>query len=147
VTEDTSGVGAELGSQDAIELRLAATLEHLPIIRSLAASIAIRADFDLDSIADLKLAVDEAASTLITHAAPGSTLVCTFAVGPDEFRFTAVSRSTSDEQPSRESFGWRVLSTLTDHATSWIEKDASTINGDGTFLHIELAKRKTAGIA
>src|SRR2546423_3530913 len=61
VRESMRGETAQPGSPaehdpNSIELRLAARLEHLPIIRSVAANLAIRADFDLDSIADLKLA-------------------------------------------------------------------------------------------
>jgi serine/threonine-protein kinase RsbW len=66
--------GTEDGSPEEIELRIGAVLTNLPIIRSLAASIAMRADFDLDSIADLRLAVDEACSTLITQGAPNAAL-------------------------------------------------------------------------
>lgn len=143
VSEFLPGKAAEAGSlqdPDGIELRLSARLEHLPIIRSLAATLAIRADFDLDSIADLKLAVDEACSTLITRAVPGSTLTCQFIVRADEIRFAAAVSSTSDEEPRRDSFGWRVLTTLTDHAESWVDQ-----GGPDYLVRIEITKRKTAG--
>jgi serine/threonine-protein kinase RsbW len=136
--------GTEDGSPDEIELRIGAVLTNLPIIRSLASSIAMRADFDLDSIADLKLAVDEACSTLITQGAPDTTLRCCFAVTRDEIRFVVTVASTSDKQPSSDSFGWRVLTTLTDHTASWVEPDER--NGGGRHLvHIELAKRRAEG--
>jgi len=125
---------------NSIELRLAARLEHLPIIRSVAANLAIRADFDLDSIADLKLAVDEACSTLITRAAEGATLSCRFLLRPNEIRFAASVLSASDAEPSRESFGWRVLTTLTDHAETWV--NGSSSDGTSHSVHIELVKRK-----
>jgi serine/threonine-protein kinase RsbW len=123
---------------DDIELRLAAKLEHLPIIRAVAANLAIRADFDLDSIADLKLAVDEACSTLITRAVPGALLSCVFAVAPNEIRFAGTVAATG-ERPSQDSFGWRVLTTLTTHAAAWMDR-----NSAAPVLHIELAKRKIA---
>ena len=136
-------VGAGDGNPDEIELRLGAELTNLPIIRSLTSSIAMRADFDLDAIADLKLAVDEACSTLITRAAPDATLRCAFTVSKDEIRFTASIRSASDAKPSSDSFGWRVLTTLADHTNCWVEQ-----NGDGQHLvHIELAKRRADGTA
>ena len=130
------------GGPDEIELRLGAELTNLPIIRSLTSSIAMRADFDLDAIADLKLAVDEACSTLITRAAPDATLSCTFKVSKDEIRFVVSIRSTSNDRPSGDSFGWRVLTTLTDHAESWVEPD----NGHH-LVHIEVAKRRADGPA
>jgi len=135
-------VGAGDGSPDQIELRLGAELTNLPIIRSLTSSIAMRADFDLDAIADLKLAVDEACSTLITRAVPDAALRCTFTVRKDEIRFVVSIRSSSDTKPSSDSFGWRVLTTLTDHANSWVEPD-----GEQHLVHIEVAKRRADGTA
>ncbi|QWF80090.1 ATP-binding protein [Amycolatopsis sp. CA-230715] len=128
--------GTENGSTE-IELRLPADLAQLPIIRGLASTISTREDFDLDAIADLRLAVDEAASTLITRAAPGSTMICTFALEGDELRFTGRVLTHEQEAPSTGTFGWRVLATLTDSATGWVSG-----NGQGNLLHIQLAKRK-----
>jgi serine/threonine-protein kinase RsbW len=149
VSESVPGNAADTKSPvkqnpDDIELRLAARLEHLPIIRSVAANLAIRADFDLDSIADLKLAVDEACSTLITRAARGTTLSCHFGVRPNEIRFAATVLSTSAGQPSQDSFGWRVLTTLTDHAEAWVDPQGPGPDGQGIHVHIQLIKRKIA---
>ena len=135
-------VGAGAGSPDEIELQLGAELTNLPIIRSLTSSIAMRADFDLDAIADLKLAVDEACSTLITRAVPDAVLRCVFTVDKDEIRFVVSIRSATDTKPSSDSFGWRVLTTLTDQANSWVEPD-----GGQHLVHIEVAKRRADGTA
>ncbi len=142
VSEFLPGNEAVAGAQDdpdGIELRIGARLEQLPIIRSLAATVAIRADFDLDSIADLKLAVDEACSTLITRAIPGSALTCRFSVRGNEIRFLGMAMSANTAEPRRDSFGWRVLTTLTDEANSWVDR-----NDTGHLVHIELTKRKIA---
>jgi serine/threonine-protein kinase RsbW len=102
----------------------------------------MRADFDLDSIADLRLAVDEACSTLITQGAPNAALTCAFRVTTDEIRFVVTVPSTSDAKPSSDSFGWRVLSTLTDHTATWVDGP----DDDTHLVHIELAKRRTEGL-
>jgi serine/threonine-protein kinase RsbW len=136
---DSEPPSQPVGKQDDIELRLGAQLVHLPIIRSVAASIAIRADFDLDSIADLRLAVDEACSTLITRATPETVMACRFTVGEDELRFAGEVVSPDEGAPSTNSFGWRVLTTLADDASAWVEPD-----GEAHRLHIELSKRKPA---
>ncbi|WP_007023641.1 ATP-binding protein [Saccharomonospora iraqiensis] len=138
----SSDVGAhnDVGAQDDIELRLGASLVHLPIIRSVAASIAMRADFDLDAISDLRLAVDEACSTLITRAVEGSTMVCRFTISDDQLRFRGAVTSGESDAPSTASFGWRVLTTLADSADAWAEP--GTQNGQRNWIHIELAKRK-----
>ncbi|MFD1051218.1 ATP-binding protein, partial [Kibdelosporangium lantanae] len=72
-----SSVDSVVGMGD-IELRVPAELRYLPILRSLAATIALREDFDLDFVADFKLAVDEAGSMLVTAAYPGAELVGRF---------------------------------------------------------------------
>ena len=136
--------GTEDGSPEEIELRIGAVLTNLPIIRSLAASIAMRSDFDLDAIADLRLAVDEACSTLITQAAPDAVLTCSFRVNQDEIRFVVTVPSTSDVKPSSDSFGWRVLTTLTDHTATWV--DGPDEADEPNLVHIELAKRRTEGL-
>ncbi|GAB3456952.1 ATP-binding protein [Actinophytocola sediminis] len=140
-------VGSGAGRSDEIELRIGAELTNLPIIRSLAASIAMRADYDLDSIADLKLAVDEACSTLITRAAVDATLQCGFTVSKDEIRFQVTISSASDQVPSSDSFGWRVLTTLTDQARSWVEHNGQGGGRPEHLVHIELAKRRAEGRA
>jgi serine/threonine-protein kinase RsbW len=127
-----------LHAHNDIELWLGADLVHLPIVRSVVATIATRADFDLDAIADLRLAVDEACSTLITRAIPGSTMRCRFTVSDEELRFIGTVHSTSETTPSTKSFGWRVLTTLTDSVDSRV-----TSNGqEGHRVDIELAKRR-----
>ncbi len=143
VSEFLPGMAAEADPQDdpdGIELRLGAKLEHLPIIRSLAATLAIRADFDLDSIADLKLAVDETCSTLIIRAVPSSMLACRFTVRPNEIRFAAAAVSADHAEPKRDSFGWRVLTTLTDDVSALVEN-----SGTNHLVRIEITKRKTPG--
>jgi serine/threonine-protein kinase RsbW len=126
-----------LHARNDIELRLGADLVHLPIVRSVAATIATRADFDLDAIADLRLAVDEACSTLITRAVPGTTMRCRFTVTDHELRFVGTVWSASEGTPSTKSFGWRVLTTLTDAVDSRVNS-----NGQGHQVEIELSKRR-----
>src|SRR6476620_1533960 len=58
-----------------VELRVAATLENLAVLRTLVAAVATFEDLDFDSVADLRLAVDEACTRLIRSAAQGATLV------------------------------------------------------------------------
>ncbi|MGH3517976.1 MAG: ATP-binding protein [Haloechinothrix sp.] len=129
----------ELRARDDIELRLGATLVHLPIVRSVAVNIAMRADFDLDAISDLEMAVDESCSSLITRAVENSILVARFTLRADEIVFTASVTSHDATAPSTTTFGWRVLTTLADAAVSWVEPDAG---GRFHLVHIELSKRR-----
>ncbi|WP_372493550.1 ATP-binding protein [Prauserella alba] len=146
-----------LASENDIEVRLGANLTHLPIVRSIAANLAVRADFDIDAISDLRLAVDEACSTLITSAADGSAMRCRFTIESDELRFHGTVPSADREPPSTASFGWKVLTTLADSATTWLEP-AADLSPDGAEpdgaapgdapdgphgrVHVEVTKRK-----
>src|SRR5258707_1813018 len=58
-----------------VEFRVAAKLENLAVLRTLIAAVGTFEDLDMDTVADLRLAVDEACTRLIRSAVPGSTLV------------------------------------------------------------------------
>lgn len=90
----------------------------IPTIRAIAADLAGRADFDLDAISDLRMAVDEACATLVSVARPEATLICRFTVVPELIEVeTAVGVATGEgsEVVATGTFGWRVLQTLADH--------------------------------
>lgn len=83
-------------------------------VRVVAADLAARADFDLDTVSDLRMAVDEACSTLATLARPGSRLHCTLRTAPDRITVTARIPEPASTRIPQGTFGWRVLTTLTD---------------------------------
>lgn len=66
-----------------IELQTPAHAVAIPVIRTVAADLAARADFELDSIDDLRMAVDDACAMLVGVAADGATLSCRFIVWPE----------------------------------------------------------------
>lgn len=137
VVDGEDPAAASIGARDDVEVRLDARLEQLPLVRSVAVNIAMRADFDVDSISDLELAVDESCSVLITRARPGSTLACRFTLADDEIVFRAEVASPEPTPPSTSTFGWRVLSTLTDRVRCWVDgQDAHRV------LYLELVKRR-----
>ena len=122
-----------------VELRMAADPTQLSIVRAVAADIAMRQDFDLDSIEDLKLAVDETCSTLITLAAQDAVLSCHFAVDDRGAVHVAAKMSAkSAAGPDEASFGWRVLTALVDSVQTRVEET------EGFLVHINLVK-STAG--
>ncbi len=98
-----------------VEVRTSASAALIPTIRAVASDLAARADFDLDAISDLRMAVDEACATLVDVAAPRSDLLCTFLVRADGIEVRARVRTTGpDSGVSTDTFGWRVLQTLAD---------------------------------
>ncbi|WP_312858151.1 ATP-binding protein [Pseudonocardia pini] len=111
-----------VGSLDAVEaagsvveVRTSASAALIPTIRAVASDLAARADFDLDAISDLRMAVDEACATLVDVAAPGSSLHCEFTVLGEKIEVHARVDTTGPESTvSTDTFGWRVLQTLAD---------------------------------
>ena len=98
-----------------VELRLSARATLIPTVRTVAADLAARADLDLDAIDDLRMAVDEACTTLVRLTTEDESLLCVFTLVRDGIEFSVRTRAAwAGAQVSTESFGWRVLQTLTD---------------------------------
>ena len=118
------------------DVRVPAGPAHLPSIRIVTASMADRASFDADIVAELVLAVDEACSLLIRRATEGARLTCHFAVAHHVLLFRAQLSSPSTWVPKATSFCWRVISSLADSASTMVDADG--------MLHIELRRREAA---
>jgi len=97
-----------------VEIRVAASVTQLPIVRGLAETLVLLSDFTLDEVADIRLAVDEVCSTLIAVAAPESNLDCWFSIGVSELLVRVTGLASTEGLPDQHSFGWHVLRTLTD---------------------------------
>jgi serine/threonine-protein kinase RsbW len=136
--DDSSTAAASADGTSTVEVRTAASAALIPTIRAVASDLAARADFDLDAISDLRMAVDEACATLVDLAAPTSTLICTFRVQAERIEVKAqVQAAQSGISVSTDTFGWRVLQTLADH----VEAQRSEGNGGAPVVGIRLDKR------
>lgn len=93
---------------------------QLAPLRVVAADLAARADFDLDTVSDLRMAVDEACSTLAALARPGGRIQCVVQVDTDCVTVTAQVVASRSARISQDTFGWRVLSTLTDQVEVFV---------------------------
>ncbi len=101
-----------------------------------AAELAARADFDVDAISDLRMAVDEACAELVQLAADGATLTCRFRLREKDIAVTAFTKPRDGAKLSLRSFGWHVLTALVD--------DVTPIATDG-LVGIRLCKRRVEG--
>lgn len=97
-----------------VELRVAANLENLAVLRTLVAAVATFEDLDFDAVADLRLAVDEACTRLIRCAVPDSTLLLIVDPRDDSVVIHASATCKSPDIMAPGSFSWHVLSSLTD---------------------------------
>jgi serine/threonine-protein kinase RsbW len=101
------------------ELRTAASTIAIPTIRTVAADLAARADFDLDSIDDLRMAVDELCAMLVRVAADYATLSCRFTIRAERIEVAADVEVADGADPlPTGSFGWRVLECLADEVSA-----------------------------
>ncbi|KKW65139.1 ATP-binding protein [Mycolicibacterium elephantis] len=103
----------------AVELRVAAELENLAVLRTLVAAVATFEDLDFDAVADLRLAVDEACTRLIRSAVPGSTLLVVIDPRQDAVVIDASTTCKSPDILAPGSFSWHVLSSLTDEVRTF----------------------------
>jgi serine/threonine-protein kinase RsbW len=127
-----------LDGESIVEVRTSASAALIPTIRAVASDLAARADFDLDSIADLRMAVDEACATLVDVAAPAAQLRCRFRVHSERIEVLAeVQAGRADATVSTETFGWRVLQTLADEVSVLHSPDPA---GNGPTVGIRLDK-------
>ena len=85
--------GAQRGDR-AIELRVAARLENLAVLRTLVGAVGTFEDLDFDAVADLRLAVDEACTRLIRSATPDATL--TMVVDPRDDELVVEASAACD---------------------------------------------------
>lgn len=135
--EDLPEVTHDDEAQRGVLVRVGAAAAHLPPLRTVAADLATRADFDLDSVADLRLAVDEAAAELIAVAARGALLTSTYLVDDDQMQITVSVPTAADVTLRRDTFGWRVLATLVDEVHV-----VDAAQGDQPQLGIRLCKKR-----
>lgn len=120
------------GAAPTVEVRTDANAEHLSALRAVAADLALHSDYDLDAVSDLRLAVDEACSTLVGLAADAAILRCAFSVEADGIRVRAEVSARDGATVDRRGFSWQVLSTLTDTVHADVD--------DGKLAFIELVK-------
>jgi serine/threonine-protein kinase RsbW len=142
VPERTSSESAEIPSEDQgsdIELSLPADAQHVPVARALAADLAVRFDFDLDEVSDLRMAVDEACAELVAKASGPGRLRCVFRVDGDALRVTASASTKDGTTPGQNTFGWRVLTALVDEVRTWA--------GTDNVVYIQLVKRRLEALA
>jgi anti-sigma regulatory factor (Ser/Thr protein kinase) len=133
-------------SARSVELRVAAKLENLAVLRTLVAAVATFEDLDFDAVADLRLAVDEACTRLIRSAMPDSTLL--LVIDP---RDTAVviDASTTCKSPdilAPGSFSWHVLSSLTDEVHTFQDGLDAAGPAEGRVFGISMTTRRASSL-
>lgn len=125
-----------------VEFRVAAKLENLAVLRTLVAAVATFEDLDMDTVADLRLAVDEACTRLIRSAVADAMLVVTVRSSLDEVRIDAATTCTTSDIMAPGSFSWHVLSSLTDDVSTFTDEDRP----DGGVFGISMTTRRVSSL-
>ena len=100
--------------------------QNIALVRATAAALAVRCNLTIDRVEDVRLAVDEAASQLITDG--NDTITCTFAVDPLGLQIVITSDATDLAVPDPDGFGWTVMRALTDEVTSNHDEAGTSIS-------------------
>jgi len=130
---DSRGALAHGGRRtERLELRVPITQTQLPAVRAMAGDVAMRMDYDLDAVEDLRLAVDEASATLALVAAGDSPLTVVFETSRAGLHIEAWVPTADGVDVPREGFGWAVLATLVDAVDARRSTQAAVPGGNGT---------------
>lgn len=110
---------ATLGRMESVvELSVPAVTSHVALVRSATAAICAGADFTLDALDDLQLAVDEACAVAIADAAPGAQLAIRWRISGPEVAIDVSCPSRSGAPVATNTFAWTVLTALVDRVES-----------------------------
>ena len=129
-----------------VEFRVAAKLENLAVLRTLVAAVATFEDLDMDSVADLRLAVDEACTRLIRSAVPGATLVVTVHPLEHDLRIDASTECSTSDIMAPGSFSWHVLSSLTDELSTFGNGATPSHDGSAGVFGISMTTRRVSSL-
>jgi anti-sigma regulatory factor (Ser/Thr protein kinase) len=131
-------------STRSVELRVAAKLENLAVLRTLVGAVGTFEDLDFDAVADLRLAVDEACTRLIRSAVHDSTLLLLIDPRDDAVVVDASTTCKTSDILAPGSFSWHVLSSLTDEVRTF--SDGQAASDDSQVMGISMTTRRASSL-
>ena len=109
------------------ELTVPADTSYVAMVRSATVAMAANADFTVDAMEDLRLAVDEACALIIADATPDSQMTIAWRASGNHLAIEVSGPSSSGAPVARDTFAWTVLSALVDEVEATVEADRQTI--------------------
>lgn len=97
-----------------VVLRVPADTSYVSLVRTAATAVSAQADFTVDALDDLRLAVDEACALAISDAVAGSEITVTFRVDGPRVAIDVCAASASGLPVATNTFAWTVLTALVD---------------------------------
>ena len=136
---DSRGPLAQDGRRaERLELRVPTTATQLPAVRAMAGDLAMRMDYDLDAVEDLRLAVDEACATLTTIAEGDAPLTVVFETTRSGLHIDAWVQTSDGTEVPTDGFGWAVLAALVDSVQGRRATQSEVPAGDGSGAPVAL---------
>jgi serine/threonine-protein kinase RsbW len=115
-----------------LELRVPITPTQLPAVRAMVGDLAMRMDYDLDAVEDLRLAVDEASAILALVSTGDAPLTVVFETSRAGLHIEAWVPTLDGKEVPRDGFGWAVLATLVDAVDATQSSEAAVAAGDSS---------------
>lgn len=110
-----------------VELRLPAERAYASVLRTTTAALAVRLDFTVDDLDDLRIAIGEVTTMLLEQAGPGADIEVAYRFEEREIALEVSTTCERPEVPDPTGFAWQVLSALTTSATAEVGTDRLTI--------------------
>ncbi|WP_280441203.1 anti-sigma factor [Nocardia brasiliensis] len=123
-----------------VAVTVPATPEQLTMLRALAETVLLIADFGLDEVTDIRLALDEIATVLLQDAVPGSTISCAFTYREGMLKAAIQAVGRSETEVGTGSFGWHIVQTLTDSVTATRAPFDAAVDGYPTVVEFVWAR-------
>jgi serine/threonine-protein kinase RsbW len=101
-----------------VAVRVPADFAQLTMLRALAETVALIVDFALDEVTDIRVAVDEVATALMSAAVADSSVQCEFDYVDGRMMVAITGLMTTDDALDEHGFGWHVLRTIADAPTA-----------------------------
>lgn len=114
--------------ESVVELNVPATTSHVSLIRSATAAICAQADFTIDRLEDVQLAVDEACALLIDEAPTDAHLTVKWQVNGQQVGIELICPSSKGRPVPKNTFAWTVLTALVDRVESDLRDDGLHIS-------------------
>ena len=110
-----------------VVLTVPADASFVSLVRTAASAVCAQADFTVETLDDVRLAVDEACALAIADAPPGADLTVGFAVEDNVVHIELSTPSTSGQALRTTTFAWTVLTALVDRVETEVREGHLTI--------------------
>ncbi len=97
-----------------VHLEIPASGAYLSVVRAAATGLAAQLHFTYEEIDDLRIAVDEACTQLLSRRGSATTLNVAYHLAETELQVDVSIEAGGGDPLARDTFAWQILSAMTD---------------------------------